>query len=528
MRAARSPGGMNAASALDVNPPAKTGNAHMDPVNTPASNRPSFGLATRSCGPASQQAKRGPRGTVVAVALGFVVATAQALEPPPTELWIAAEAPVYGDGSSAEQPLDGSSATRLERVLDELYARHGDFGPGLRLRFLPGAYETGGIALRPNWWIEGAGMEQTVLRRVATERDRRFRASYYRLISGGWEPQQDADGARLEARDYRNLRVADLTLDANWTGLKEALGPPVKKASGLALLCREAEIARVKVVHYGAYGGRPSWQEVFPIMVVSMPTDPAGGKGYESSVIEIHDCVVEGPVEGPRRAVASGYATGILVGHRDANPATHRVDVRVHHNEVRDLTNGMAFGGAYVRSAVFEHNRAVRCNGGFNFDTGGNQDVTIRHNEFLDCVSGGNIVFGARFLIESNLFRIPYDVPGEAAAWNHALRIRDLTRSFEIRNNRLEVPPETVPNPLARTLGIYVYGTGIGFEWQREGDAWRLLMRRHVIADNSIDPVLVNRAVPTKPGDWMYLQIDGRDLNLSGEDGVGDGASYEW
>ncbi|MCP5523119.1 MAG: right-handed parallel beta-helix repeat-containing protein [Verrucomicrobiales bacterium] len=467
--------------------------------------------------------------TLILVILGLRLVSVHALEVPPNEVWVAAQAPAYGDGSSADSPLDGSTAERLEGLLEELYARHGDYGPGLRLRFLAGRYDTGGIGLRPNWWVEGAGMDLTVLRRVPTDRDRRFRTPQCQVILGGWVEQQDAGGQDLVGRDYRNLRVADLTLDANWSGLKNDLGASVKKASGLALVCREAEVVRVKVTHSGALGGRAAWQEVFPIMVLSMLDDPSGPAGYGSSVIDIHDCVVEGMIEGPDRALNFPYATGILVGHRDADPVTGPMEVRVHHNEVRGMLNGVAFGGAYVKSAVFEHNRVSGCGGGFNFDTGGNRNVIIRDNEFLDCIGGGNVVVGSNFQIVSNRFQIRYDVTGKFSGWNSALRIRDYTRAFEIRGNRIEVPPGTVARPGAQTAGIRVYGSGIGVEWSRdETGAWHATILRHVIADNLIDPLLVNHAVPAKPGDWMYLQIDGQNFDLSGQAGVGDGVSHEW
>lgn len=452
------------------------------------------------------------------------------MEAPSRVVWIAAQADAFGDGSSAAFPLDGSTPARLDRVFAELQTRFGDYGPGLHVRFLPGEYETGGLSIRPNWWLEGDAMETTVLRRVATDRDRRTLATGFNVISGGWLPQKSGGNEARPGRDYVNVRVAHLTLDANWAGLREALGTQVKKAAGLALFCRQAEIGYVKVVHFGALGGRATWREVFPIIVRSMAkVFPERLTGPPSSSIEIHHCVVEGRVEGPERFDEYPYCTGILVGHEGADPENAEVRAHVHHNEIRDVINGIAFGGAWMRSGVFEHNRVVRCGVGFNFDAGGNRGVIIRNNEFDDCIGGGRVYLGSRFLIESNVFRLRHDVQGKYAGWNHGVRLQDYTTFCEVRGNRFEVVDGTSPNPEAATTGVYVHGRGIGVRWLEDPPGtWQHLPERHVIEGNETSPLLRNRIVTAKPGDWLYVRVDGRDIDLSGWPNVADGAEFEW
>ncbi|CAN5210810.1 hypothetical protein BH23VER1_BH23VER1_26290 [soil metagenome] len=130
-----------------------------------------------------------------------VHATAQEFSPPAKQVWIGSSGVAFGDGSGPDSPRDGSTAAKLDRILSELYTRQGDFGSGVYLRFLAGSYETGGISIRPNWWVEGAGIDQTVIKRVPTDRDLRFGGSSCQVITGGWGPQENPVGTALADRD---------------------------------------------------------------------------------------------------------------------------------------------------------------------------------------------------------------------------------------------------------------------------------------------------------------------------------------
>ena len=91
--------------------------------------------------------------------------------------------------------------------------------------------------------------------------------------------------------------------------MKKALGPILKKASGVDLLARQALVERVRVSGFGAVGGRPSWREVFPIRVISGMGDGANlpvnaiVDMRRDSIIEVRHCkqnsVVEDFVRGP-------------------------------------------------------------------------------------------------------------------------------------------------------------------------------------------------------------------------------------
>ena len=57
---------------------------------------------------------------------------------------------------------------------------------------------------------------------------------------------------------------------------------------------------------------------------------------------------------------------------------------------------------------------------------------------------------------------------------------------------------------------------------------WFYEPNRHVFEANDIDPRLPNRFGPQAPGSWLYVQLDGRAISLSGHVDQGDGTVFEW
>ncbi|MEZ5325637.1 MAG: right-handed parallel beta-helix repeat-containing protein [Verrucomicrobiales bacterium] len=417
---------------------------------------------------------------------------------------------------------------KLDRILQNLYLDHGDFAEGVHIRFLEGTFLTAGISVRPNWHIEGVGIDRTTIKRVATSLDQRSGSENYSVISGGWAFTPIQGQPVPSEKEYKNIKIEHLTLDANWSGMRKELGAQVKKTQGLSIVAAEAEIAYVKVIHSGAHGGREVWQETFPIAV--------GGRGrllpdemkaeFANSRIEIHHCVVEGRIEGPERRIRMPYGTGIMVSQTSKSPNEGDIYAHIHDNLVQDVPNGIGFGGAYMKSALYENNRVVRCGSGFVFDTGGNSNVKIRNNSFEDCVGGGRIVNASNFSITSNVFNIVYDEKGLFSGWNYGLRILDYTSGFEILNNKIRTS-EILKKDDAVTGGIVITGRRIGYLLVpgAMGGLVRLPVR-HRIAENEIDALLPNQA--DSLGDWIYLSIDGQDVDLSGTDIIPGNQTFKW
>jgi hypothetical protein len=433
---------------------------------------------------------------------------------PERTVWLAANHEAFGDGQAASRPIDASTATKLGQALERLAREQGYYGDGLVLRFLPGEYETHGIRVRPRWHVAGAGIGRTTIRLVPGAQHRKIKSAYHSVISGGWGPQ------RLAKRDFDNLRVADVSLDCNWRGMKAALGPILKKVAGVDLLAKEALVERVRVSAFGAQGGRPSWREVFPIRVISGMGDGSELPGYRDSIIEIRHCIVEGFVRGPGAGTDWPYCTGIMVSHRGADAANGTLSVRVHHNEIRNVTNGIALGGAYLQQAEFFENTVTNCGIGFNFDTGGNRGVVIRNNRFIACVGGGSVNDGKAFDIRDNTFRLIAPSAPRFAWWHNGLRLWDYTRGILVEGNRFVFDGESKPG----ARGILLHGKNVGLRtFKDEAGDWQSEIDPNRFRDNSYSGLLPNQAGPQKPGQPMHLVVGDRSVHLTG-----DGVPFTW
>ena len=467
---------------------------------------------------------------VVVVPFAWPNAWAQEIEwpaVPERTVWLAAAHESFGDGGAVSKPIDVSTAAKLGQAIERLAGEQGHYGDGLVLRFLPGEYETHGIRVRPRWHVIGAGIGRTTLRFVPGARHRKIKSAYHSVISGGWGPQfaPGPDGGRLAKRDFDNIRIADISLDCNWDGMKQALGPILKKASGIDLLAKQALVERVQVSRFGAVGGRPSWREVFPIRVISGMGDGTSLPGYRDSIIEIRHCMVENFVRGPEAGTDWPYCTGIMVSHRGADPENGTVRVRVHHNEIRNIPNGIALGGAFLQRAQFYENTVTNCGIGFNFDTGGNRGVVIRDNRFVACVGGGSVNDGKAFEIRDNIFRLIAPGVPRFAYWHNGLRLRDHTRGFLVEGNRFVFAGESK----STARGVVLHGASVGLRlFQNEAGEWQSQIDPHRFRNNHYGGLLPNLAGPQKADHDMHLVVGDRAIHLTGKDGVGDGVQFSW
>ena len=448
-------------------------------------------------------------------------------EQPKRIIWLAANNASFGDGATNESPIDVSNAEKLDKVLSKLSLELGVYGEGLVLRFLSGSYETYGIKLRPRWHLIGDGIDKTSLKLVPSIKHRKIKSAYHSVIGGGWGPQftTELDRIPLLKRDFNNIRIADISLNCNWEGMKENLGPIVKKVSGIDLLAKQALVERVKVKNFGAVGGRPSWREVFPIRVISGMGDGANLPGYKSSIIEIRHCVVDGAVLGPDIGTEWPYCTGIMVSHIGADIKNFTVSALVHHNEIINVINGIAFGGAFLQKAVFFDNKVTNCGIGFNFDTGSNSGVIIRNNKFSECIGGGSVNNGKHFEIRKNTFSLKPPDRSRYSYWHNGLRLWDHTRGFIVRDNRFEFSGKSK----ALSRGIILHGVSVGLTMFQDGfGVWKSKIDPHQFFNNNYFGFLPNTAGPQEANQNMHLKVGDLSLHLTGIDGVGDGIQFYW
>ena len=79
------------------------------------------------------------------------------------------------------------------------------------------------------------GIGKTSFKLVPSIKHLQIKSAYHSVIGGGWGPQftTDLDRIPLLKRDFNNIRIADISLNCNWKGMKKNLGPIVKKVSGI-------------------------------------------------------------------------------------------------------------------------------------------------------------------------------------------------------------------------------------------------------------------------------------------------------
>ena len=253
--------------------------------------------------------------------------------------------------------------------------------------------------------------------------------------------------------------------------------------------------------------------------------DGANLPGYRDSIIEVRHCVVEDFVRGPDAGTEWPYCTGIMVSHRGADVENGTVRARVHHNEIRNIVNGIALGGAFLQRAEFFENKVIHCGIGFNFDTGSNRGVVIRDNEFVACVGGGSVNDGKRFVIRDNVFRLRAPDMPRFAYWHNGLRLWDHTRGFVVEGNRFVFDGESLP----KARGVLLHGTSVGLRmFQDEGGEWQSQVDPHRFTDNLYSGLLPNLAGPQKADHEMHLVVGERAIHLTGITGQGDGIKFTW
>jgi len=211
-----------------------------------------------------------------------------------------------------------------------------------------------------------------------------------------------------------------------------------------------------------------------------------------------------------------------MVSHRGADSVNGIVRARVHHNEIRNIPNGIAFGGAFLQRAQFYENTVTNCGIGFNFDTGGNRGVVIRDNRFFACVGGGSVNDGKAFVIRDNTFRLIVPHAPRFAYWHNGLRLWDHTRGFLVEGNRFMFDGES--QSVAR--GILLHGASVGLRlFQGEAGEWQRQVDPHRFHDNHYGGLLPNLAGPQEPGQEMQLLVGEQAVHLTGE---GDAVQFTW
>lgn len=301
-----------------------------------------------------------------------------------------------GSGRSASDPRDGSTAEKFDAVLRCFAEGCSDAGKAgkaitrtenLIVCLGPGAFQTKGtydfiinvphksgegFTIGKGWKIHGAGQDKTTVQLSA----------YLPAVAGGNPrqlPSTSATGVVFSTNsdDASDIEISDLTVDANYPGLKARAGREGIKALNLEAIQLRSNrghnwIHDVNVLHTsGEIGMIDIKWETFPVFIYSVK--PGSPQENRDNIIE--------------RVNMSGYGGGACTAITVANAMAE-----VRNNKVEGYGN--AYGGWAMPPVWFHDNLAVDTEYGFNIDSLVNQGVRIERNQIIYPRKYGIVVGG--------------------------------------------------------------------------------------------------------------------------------------
>ena len=229
-------------------------------------------------------------------------------------------------GSGTEiDPFDGSTKAKVDAIL----ANYSSI-PGMTIHFGAGTFDTDGWSawtINDNWTILGAGVDVTILKQQTLRDNSGSSAGASGIIFGG------------SGTDFENLRVENITLDANWSAL-HAAHPGYSHSSSFGVNAGNGTLKNVHVINAGGTGdvevfalgfqsaSAPALAIIENCVVDDVDSDnvtaiwiseesntnpPVGGTAI------IRNCLVDGNGSGGIGYQINGYSNGLLEGNTAKN-----------------------------------------------------------------------------------------------------------------------------------------------------------------------------------------------------------------
>jgi hypothetical protein len=347
-----------------------------------------------------------PKPTSAEASAADCSAPVSALPAGTTRVYIALRNGHDGSGKSPSDARDGSSAADFDRILRCYSEGCSDPDPkkavartenlivclGTGKFESKGAYDyvvnmphrrQEGFTLGKGWRVHGAGIDRTTIQLAA----------YYAPESPE-NPQNLKPGTAqgvvfaTNSDDASGIEISDLTVDANYPGLK-----PQGKGAGIGKLNLDAILLRsdrgrnwIHDIHVMHTSGEIT--EAFPVEIVSMrlSNPPTANNGNLVERVRISD-------------FGGGECTSIAVANAVAE---------VRNNVVEGLQIG--YGGWIMGASWFHDNVTMDTEYGFNIDSLANHDVRIERNRIVHPRKYGIVVGGggtyANFKIAENTIQI--------------------------------------------------------------------------------------------------------------------------
>lgn len=197
--------------------------------------------------------------------------------------------------------------------------------------------------------------------------------------------------------------AAGFTLDGSWDKQGAGIATGNFKTEAIVMRGLQVKYEDVRFTNFGSAAkahGQAGLEAMFLAATTVSNGPPYGYSGAFSgrfdsepvTFVEIAGC--QGDTLHYRDG---GYSTPIFVrtnmpNEGDRQPWGIRTTpaARVHHCRVHGPGGG-AFGCAYSENVVFEDNHAENCQVFFNCDTGAVRNLTLRHNQAVNCHAGINV-----------------------------------------------------------------------------------------------------------------------------------------
>ena len=188
------------------------------------------------------------------------------LDPYKIDVWIAKRADGVKGTGTQNDPWDGSTATRLDTVLNSLVANTRiHLGPGT---FQINGYQDGAASgwLKSGMMISGSGIDVTTLQMVGTTTSNKHYFAIGHPFTSGGQPN---------LIDY--FDISELTIDCNL-----AAGTTLTACGAVRVMGNHARVRRIKVTYWGKKTGGP---DCFVVAVIrdALSTSPRATGTSETS-----------------------------------------------------------------------------------------------------------------------------------------------------------------------------------------------------------------------------------------------------
>jgi hypothetical protein len=346
-------------------------------------------------------------------------------------------------GTSANDPLDGSSADKFDAIL-RIIAEGQRPTLGTQTNIAPqnlivclssGTFQTNGqydwrmhvghsqnmhrgFTVEKNWKIHGRGVAQTKLQLASYVQDQ-FVDKNGVSFSGG---NNVVIGTHSE--DSSGVEISDLTIDANHDRLTSPGGLPLN-VTGIVLRSLEGNhwIHDVNVIGAaGDMGFKNILYEAFAVQVWG--SDP-NSDPHRS----MHNLIEGVNVTKPGRAVVSGSAPGGAIDGIIVNNAT----AEIRHNLVEGYT--IAYGGWIMDQAWFHDNVSKDSIYGFNADAITNNNVILESNQFIHSGRYGIVIGGMGAF---NNWRVQHNTVQMNAAESLGIVLRGQVQNSVFSDNTIQ------------------------------------------------------------------------------------------